>query len=173
MNKTARMKHLFWTLLLVAVLWPATLLAADAPAVEISADHWQADQRVGVAVYSGNVVITRGTARITADEARLELVNGKLQAATIIGAPATFAQDPADGPPISGQAQRIEYDAANETAVLTGDARVTQGADSLQAASVRINLKTEQIEAHSDQQTPERVHIILHPETGSADEAQP
>lgn len=173
MNETARMKYFFRTLLLAALLWPAALPAAAAAGLEIAADRLQADQRAGVTVYSGHVVITRGTARITADEARLELVNGKLRAATIIGAPATFTQDPADGPPISGQAQRIEYDAQAETAVLTGNARVTQGGDSLQAASVRINLKTEQIEAHSDRQTPERVHIILNPETGGADEARP
>ncbi len=167
------MKQFTHTLLFAALLWPAISPAADAPAVEIAADHWQADQRAGVAVYSGNVVITRGTARITAAEARLELVNGKLQAATIVGAPATFDLQPADGPPIKGQAQRIEYDAQAETAVLTGQARVAQGSDTLQAASVRINLKTEQIEAHSDRQTPERVHIILNPATVESGEAQP
>lgn len=139
-----------------------TLQAAEAP-VNIEADNWQADQKAGVTVYRGHVVVTRGNVQIKADEIRLHTADGALEYATIIGSPATFHQSPADAPPINGQARRIEYDAKAQTAVLTGDATLTQGQDRLHAASIKMDLNAETVVAHSDKTTPERVHVTLTP----------
>lgn len=158
-------------LALGALLLGGILLAAEAP-VEIEADGWSADQIKGISIYRGNVVITRGTARITADEARVMMREGRLQAATIIGSPATFRQKPDDAPLIEGRAQRVEYDALKDTAILTGDARIVQGGDEIRAASIFVDLAAEKIVAKSDRQTPERVRITLTPRKDTADGEQ-
>jgi lipopolysaccharide export system protein LptA len=52
----------------------------------------------GTGTYTGNVVITQGSIRITADKAVLHMSNGEIQTADITGTPATFQQQPDSGP---------------------------------------------------------------------------
>lgn len=158
-------------LLFGLVLCCTAVQAAEAP-VNIEADNWQADQKAGVTVYRGHVVITRGNVVIKADEVRLRTADGALQYATIIGKPATFRQTPTNAPILDGRATRIEYDAKTQIAILTGDAVLTQGGDRLHAASIKVDLDAETVLAQSDKSTPERVHVTLTPKQPPEDAAK-
>lgn len=157
---------------LAVLLLPAQPLPAAEPApITIEADHWEADQARGLTVYSGNVILTRGNVRVTADEARLLMQEGRLQHATLIGSPAIFRQEPAAGPALAGQARRLEYDAGKETATLTGEAFLRQGSDTIRAASIFVDLAAEKVIAESDRVTPERVRVTLTPRGEPADQS--
>jgi lipopolysaccharide export system protein LptA len=134
----------------IAVLWVATFVVSPAAyalksdagkPIEISADRWDHNGAVGgnsgTSVYTGNVVITQGSIRITADRATLTLENGKLQKALIVGKPATFFQAREDGQPIRGHARQIHYDTGANTVELTDDAKVHQGDQLITANYIR------------------------------------
>lgn len=138
--------------------------ASDAEAaLEVNANHFEADQAAGISVFTGDVSVRKGSLDIRADEVRIRAVEGEVREGTLIGDPVRFAQSPVDAPPVRGEAQRIEYDAVNEIVVLTGDAWVTQGSDRFQGESIRYDLARNKVMASSSESTPERVKIIFQP----------
>ncbi|HET9679382.1 MAG TPA: lipopolysaccharide transport periplasmic protein LptA, partial [Gammaproteobacteria bacterium] len=159
---------------LLALCFPIIANAASSSTapISITADHWQANQQTGISVYTGHVIILQDNVRITADEARIKMHDGVLQHVTIIGSPATFVQTPTNQPPLQGEADRVEYNAVEETATLTGNAVLNQGVDTIRAASIFVDVAAEKVTAHSDKQTPERVHIIITPQTDNSAEEQ-
>lgn len=126
-----RVFHLLIALLVAATPALAERADRDKP-TQIDADAWRGDELKQVVVYSGSVVLTKGTLRITG--ARLELredPEGYHHA--VVTAPsgglATFRQrrdptQPGIDEYIEAEAERLEYDGRNETIRLIGRARV-------------------------------------------------
>lgn len=91
-----------------------------------TADALRVDDAKGVSVFTGNVVITKGSIVINAD--RFEVRDGadgaQIGIATAnAGRTATFSQDrDTDNESIRGRAQRIDYNSATERLELTGNA---------------------------------------------------
>lgn len=139
-------------------------VASDGEApLEISADHWEADRAKEISIFKGNVEIRKGSVRIIADEARIRATQGEVRESTIIGSPVRFEQKPEDAPPISGEAQRIEYDTVNDIVTLTGKAWVRQGEDYFEGESIRYSIDIGKVMATSKESAPERVKIIFTP----------
>src|SRR5690349_6245748 len=78
----------------------------------------------GTGIYTGNVVITQGSIRLTADRAELHVVDNELDTADVTGNPATFQQRPDDGQVVDGSAQEITYSASKDEIVLLTNARL-------------------------------------------------
>jgi lipopolysaccharide export system protein LptA len=139
---------------------------ADAP-LDVEADRWEADQEREISVFSGNVILRKGSVLITAREARIHAIDGNVKLGTILGSPATFRQRPASppagAPDIEGEADRIEYDGEAEQVVLTGSAWVRQGDDHFSGESIHYDLATQKVLATADEKTPQRVRIIFTP----------
>ncbi|HET7369875.1 MAG TPA: lipopolysaccharide transport periplasmic protein LptA [Gammaproteobacteria bacterium] len=162
----------FWLVVLCAALTALPQAAwalesdADKP-IEINADRWDHQGAVGgnsgTSVYTGHVVITQGSIRITADQATLTLENGKLQKALIVGAPATFYQAREDGAAIRGHARQIDYDTSANTVELTDNAKVNQGGQIITANYIRYDVAQEKVIAHRAEQEKSRVHIVIPP----------
>ena len=151
-------------LLLFALPWMSTAGASDAEApLTVDADSMEADRAREISVFQGSVRIDKGGIHIEADEARLRASEGEVQEGTLIGTPVMFRQQPEEGDVITGEAQRIEYDAVNRIVILTGKAWVKQGTDEFRGETIRYDLDARKVLATSDKSTPERVRLIFQP----------
>ena len=123
--------------ILIAVLMSLAALVAHAERAdslkqaEIKYRTLDVDQVTGAYVATGDVVVTRGTLRLTADKAVVTDTPEGYMSVVLTSAPgqlATFRQKRDGGPDlwVEGQAQRIEYDERTEVVKLFNDAVVKQ-----------------------------------------------
>ncbi|MGE5336220.1 MAG: lipopolysaccharide transport periplasmic protein LptA [Gemmatimonadota bacterium] len=122
-------------LLLVVVVASSPVLAEradrDKP-TQIDADRVTAEELKQVVVYTGKVVLTKGTLRITGDRLELREDPEGYQYATVTAPPgglATFRQRRDPTRPgieeyIEASADRLEYNGRTETIKLTGHAQI-------------------------------------------------
>ena len=134
--------------------------------INIQADHgdFQGDSKAdnGTGVYTGHVLITQGSIRITADKATLHMLNGEIQTADIIGAPAKFQQQPDTGALVHGMASEITYEQNKDEVDLLGNAHLLQGERLLIADVIHYNTSTEHVIANGGKNGG-RVHITIPP----------
>jgi lipopolysaccharide export system protein LptA len=147
---------------------PITLLALpddrNQP-IQLEADRAQLDQRTGISVYQGNVVITQGSMRLTADNVTIYLQDGNFQRMEAVGKPVTLRYKPAvNTEEINGVSKRVEYNAITAQVVMTTNAKITQGQDIFIGDRIEYDLKEDLVKA---QGTPEggRIQFILQPKT--------
>jgi len=138
--------------------------------IYLEADRAQLDQDTETSIYIGNVIITQGSMRLTADSATIYMQNGVFQRMEAEGAPATFRYQPAaDKEEIHGVGLRANYDAINETLEVTGDASFKQGEDTFNGDFIEYDLRENLVKARS--KAGGRVKFTIQPET--FDSAQP
>ena len=116
--------------------------------IKLEAGRGQLDQKSGVSVYEGNVVISQGSMRLTADTATIYVKDNSFQKMDATGNPATLRYQPAaDKPEIQGASKRVEYDVGSGKVVLTGGVRVVQGQDAFNGERLEYDLKDDVIRA--------------------------
>ncbi|HXH04734.1 MAG TPA: lipopolysaccharide transport periplasmic protein LptA [Candidatus Competibacteraceae bacterium] len=155
-------------LLAVAALLPAAGLALPEDRQQpihlesVSAEY---DQKSGVSTYQGNVVVSQGSMRLTADLAKVFLnPNGDVQRMEATGNPATFRYQPSrDKPEINGVGQKVEYETASAKVVVTGGARFTQGQDVFTGDRVEYDINLDKVKASSD--SGNRVRFTIQPKS--------
>lgn len=127
----------------------ATALPEDrAQPIRLEAGRGQLDQKTGVSVYEGNVVISQGSMRLTADTVTIHAKDNAFQRMEAAGAPATLRYQPtADKPEIQGTSQRVEYDVTAAKVIMSGNARLTQGQDQFSGERVEYDLKDDVVRA--------------------------
>lgn len=135
--------------------------------INIQSDHgdFQSDSSTnnGTGTYTGKVVITQGSIRITADKAILHMSNGEIQTADLTGNPTTFQQQPDNGPLSHGVADEITYDANKNQVVLTGNAHVQQGQRQISGDVITYNTATEHVIATGGKTSGGRINITIPP----------
>lgn len=156
---------------LTLVMVPATLLALPTDSkqpINISADRFDGAMGSpnGTGTYTGNVVITQGSIRITADKATVHMKGGIVRSALIVGKPAHFQQQPDSNAALTqGWADRIDYNADKSTIDLYTDARVVQGGRRMSADTIHYDTAAEKVLANSTRKADTRVHIVIPPQT--------
>ena len=127
-----------------------------------------------VSVFTGNVILTQGTLRITADKVVLrEDVNG-FRYATATGSLVTFRQK-RDGVEeyIEGWSKRVEYDNKTDKIELFRQARLKRGEDEVKGDYISYNMNSEffQVIGSNDRGVEagddSRVRIIIQPKNKS------
>jgi lipopolysaccharide export system protein LptA len=97
------------------------------PADVTSTSFDGSQQPNGKVIWTGKVVITQGTLKITGDKATGFLdANNSITRIIVDGKPATIHQLDDDNNPMDGQALNIDYKVDQDYAVLTGNAKVKQ-----------------------------------------------
>ena len=138
---------------LVATLALASPLVAALPEdraqpIHLEANRGQLDQKTGVSVYEGNVIITQGSMRLTADTVTIYVKDNNFQRMEATGAPVNLRYRPtADKPEIQGASQRVEYDVAGAKVIMSGGAKLTQGQDTFTGERVEYDLKGDVVRA--------------------------
>ena len=152
-------------LLLTALLpMPAAALSSDRQQpMHIEADRADLDDQKGISVYRGNVVITQGTLRLTADELTVHTQDGEVTKAFSTGAPATYRQRP-DGKDqdVEAQSLRMEYYAGEEKIILLQKAEVKQAGDTFRSDKIIYDIARDHVNAGTGA-PGDRVRITIQP----------
>ncbi|MDX1375781.1 MAG: lipopolysaccharide transport periplasmic protein LptA [Burkholderiales bacterium] len=139
----------------------------------IEADRMSADDVRKVATFEGEVVLTKGTIRMTAE--RIVVTEGEkgFHQATATGNPVRFRQrlDPKDGKEavwVDGEALRAEYDERTERIELFENARVTRDRDEVRGDYILYDQRTEFFSVRAGKETTSgRVRAIIQPKSAS------
>ncbi len=151
------------SLLLLLLISPQLLALStdrDQP-MQLEADHAKINDKTGVHVYTGNVVITQGSMRITADHLTLKTVDGDISEAVALGKPATYKQRPDDkDQDVEATSLRMEYYATDGKLILIDSAKVWQGQDTFTSERINYDIDRDIVNAGTGQ---DRVRITLQP----------
>lgn len=130
------------------------------------------DMQKQVVVFNGNVVVTQGTMRITAERMELREVGEGHRTAVALGVPGTQAyfRQKREGLDefIEGNADRIDYDSRSDLVKLTGNAKVRRLRGNVTADEITGNLITydnraELFNVAGDNAAGGRVRAVLTP----------
>jgi lipopolysaccharide export system protein LptA len=171
-----------WTVLAAALAAPAALAerADRYKPTNVEADRMNYDDLKQVNVFTGAVVLTKGTITIRGDRMVLRQDPEGYQYGTTVGKLASFRQK-RDGVDewIEGHAEEIFYDGKSETVRLTGRAKVrrlegTRVADEIDGAVIVYDSRTEQFAVDGSGQAggpstgSGRVRVTIQPRLGDA-----
>lgn len=162
------MSHRHLSLLLVLGLFtPVPTLALEEDRnqpIQLEADRARLDQKTGVSVYEGNVIISQGSMRLGANTVTIHTADGKFQRMEATGNPATFKLKPApDKEEIHGQGRYIDYDAVNSKLILSDKAKVTQSQTVFEGDRIEYDLDKDLVNAKSTTKRG-RIKITLPPQ---------
>lgn len=135
--------------------------------VHVLADSADLNQQKHKGIYTGNVIFEQGTTNL---RAALAMTQGNLKnqltlavANGIKGVPAHYwTETGPDKPPFHAYADTIRYYPLKHLIVLTGNARIEQGTNSLSAAKISYDTVKQQVVSQGDKKT--RTTIIFYPE---------
>ncbi len=138
--------------------------------IRVQADSAELDDRQGVAVYHGDVVITQGTMKITGNKVTItQDDNGDIKVFTSVGNPAYYEQKPAANKDIvKAYGQTIQYFAENERVVLIDKARVIQDGNTFEGEKIVYDTQRQIVNAGratgTQVSTPRpRIDMIIQP----------
>ncbi|CAM4066915.1 lipopolysaccharide transport periplasmic protein LptA [Psychrobacter arenosus] len=175
-NKTlAHRKQLAKTILLgglVGISAAANALPSDSnEPIKLLADKATYSERTGVTSYSGNVIITQGTLRLTANNITVNLSQSRsINSAVATGSPATMQQVVTKEKGLAkGQANKIDYNAVSGIITLTGNAKLVQNGASFAGNVIRYSLKAGDVEATAGGN--QRVELVFPPSNSTSQQS--
>ena len=117
--------------------------------IRIQADSAELDDRQGVAMYRGNVVITQGTLKITGDTVTITQNNaGDVDIFTAVGNRAYYEQVAQQGKePVQAYGRTIQYFTQNERIVLLDQARVINEGNTFESEKIVYDTRRQIINA--------------------------
>ncbi len=128
-------------LVLGAAPGAAQALESDAEQpINIRARSVEANEKTGVSVYQGNVVLTQGSLRIEADRLEVTLRERQTELIRAWGKPVRASSRTDRGEDIRARAGRIEYDAKRRQLDLYGNIELRRDGDLLTGATVHYAL---------------------------------
>ncbi|GAA0801121.1 lipopolysaccharide transport periplasmic protein LptA [Psychrobacter piscatorii] len=152
------------TFVLLALPLYSHALPSDAnQQIKLLADKATYSERTGVTSYSGNVIITQGTFKMTADNITVNLSQQRsINSAVATGRPATMQQVVTQEKGLAkGQANKIDYNAVSGIITLTGNAKLVQNGASFAGNVIRYSLKAGDVEATAGGN--QRVELVFPP----------
>lgn len=159
-----RRPHILMGLLLLLLISAASARQADMEQpIHLSADRAEIDEMTDISRYEGNVRITQGTLRISADTVHVIAPERSVRTVKAWGQRATFEQVLDDGREVHAEAEKMTYDANTHIILLEGDAWLTQGRNEFASARIEYDLGKERVIAGAPTEG-DRVDIIFHPE---------
>ena len=128
--------------------------------IELAADSVDIDEGKGVSVYRGDVDLRQGSIRLLADVVTVHQSGRKPSKIVAEGRPVKFGQQSTKGP-VKGEARRVEYEVDSENLVLTGDAVLIQGKDTMRSDRIVYDRVRSVVKAGAAAKGKQRVHISI------------
>lgn len=111
--------------------------------------------------FTGNVVVSNGNTRATADHAVMTFRQNELRQATLSGKPARFTQErPGGAAPTEGHAENLDYDLGAGSIRMTTNAFLSDGTNEIAGNRIVYDLRREVVSAGEPGQGPVRMKII-------------
>ncbi|MCE2706407.1 MAG: lipopolysaccharide transport periplasmic protein LptA [Proteobacteria bacterium] len=111
--------------------------------LQIDADNATLDQKNMTTVFTGNVIITRGSIIVHANKGIASQDANKDNIVILYGTPITFSQIQDDKQKITGQCNQFEYNTKTNLAILSGNAKIKKNKDSIISEQITYNTKTQ------------------------------
>jgi lipopolysaccharide export system protein LptA len=157
-------------LFLIGLSLPLMALESDRQEpLEVSANSTDGTLGDGITTLRGNVDIRQGTLRITADEAEVNKVDGKVSAVTFRGKPAFLEQEIEEQGLVQATANTIDYQVASGIVTLSGNADVKHPQYQISGELLTYDLNIQHFQGSSDKDGNGRIHILLDPEVISSE----
>ena len=157
------------TLALLALAMPAMLALAlpddrDQP-IHITADKALRDEKKGVTIYTGHVVLVQGSMELEADTLTIYHTTEKADQMIAAGNPARMRQQPEPNKGIvHAQGRVITYFRSEDKVNLRTDARIEQDGAVVSGDSIDYIIAKQLITAQSDKTQPDnRVQVVIPP----------
>jgi lipopolysaccharide export system protein LptA len=160
----------FFIVVFLLLAGPALAEKADRDKpTQVEANKMSADDARRLNVFEGDVVVTKGTVRLTADRLVVRQDAEGFQLATATGKPAKFRQrqDPKPGEKegiwVEGEALRIELDDRNQKIELFDKARVNRGGDEVAGDYIFVDQRADfyQVSSGKGSEKQGRVKAII------------
>lgn len=137
---------------------PALALALETDAnqpINIRARNVELNEKTGVALYRGDVVLTQGSMNLRAERLEVTRKNGQIDSARAAGKPATLGLRTDGGETLTAAAHRVDYQVQTRTIELRDNVTLTRAGDVFTGAMVqyRLNEETLTAEGGADGQT--------------------
>lgn len=132
--------------------------------LEVSADSTDGTLGDGITTLRGSVDIQQGTLRITADEAEVKKIDGRVGAVTFRGQPAFLEQEIEEQGLVQATANVIDYQVASGLVTLTGNADVKHPQYQISGELLTYDLNVQHFQGNGDGNGNGRIHILLDPE---------
>ena len=154
-------------LLLLPQLGFALPADRDKP-IEIGSDSADIDNKKGVSVYRGDVVMLQGSTRITGDTITIYSAQNEVTKVVAEGKAnrAYFEEvQPKDQGLLQAWAHTIHYDLAADQIELVKNAELKQKGDTFKGEIIKYNISLQTVNAHSKTQegSTGRVQMVIHP----------
>ncbi len=154
---------LFLCLIVFSPLLPALESDRQQP-LEVKANSTDGTLGDGITTLRGDVDIRQGTLHITADEAEVSKVDGRVNSVTFRGKPAFLEQEIEEQGLVQATANIIEYQVASGLVTLTGNADVKHPQYQISGDILIYDLNIQHFEGSGDKNGSGRIHIRLDPE---------
>ncbi len=140
--------------------------------INIQSDTAMVDDNNGLAIYTGNVMVTQGSIRIDADKVTINYTKKQdLEKVVAEGKPAKFKQTPDGGKAdLHAKSGRMEYFAEKDTLHLLQNAEVRQAQDSFTAQRIMYDTKSGVIQADKGESKDGRISVVIQPRSQKAAE---
>jgi len=170
-NQPLTRHHCFYVYLCLMFLsLPVMALESDRQKpLEVSANSTEGTLGDGVTTLRGSVDIRQGTLRITADEAEVKKIDGRVASVTFRGQPAFLEQDIEEQGLVQATANLIEYQVASGIVTMTGNADVKHPQYQISGELLTYDLNIQHFQGSGDQNGNGRIHILLDPELINSD----
>jgi lipopolysaccharide export system protein LptA len=149
---------------LLCLSLPLMALESDRQeSLQVSANSTDGTLGDGITTLRGNVDIRQGTLRITADEAEVKKVDGRVSSVTFRGQPAFLEQEIEEQGLVQATANIIDYQVASGIVTLTGNADVKHPQYQISGELLTYDLNVQHFQGSSDENGNGRIHILLDP----------
>ena len=135
--------------------------------IQIEADIAVCDESAGETRYEGNVILTQGSLRITADLISIKHDSAAADKIVATGQPATLVQQPAsDQAPVDASARQIEYVRSEDLVRLIDEARIAQDGSVLSGDRIEYLVTQRKVKAAGapGASGESRVEVVIPPE---------
>lgn len=137
--------------------------------LEVNANSTDGTLGDGITTLRGNVDIRQGSLHITADEAEVNKMNGRVTTVTFRGQPAFLEQEIEEQGLVQATANVIEYQVASGLVTLKGNADVKHPQYQISGDLLTYDLNIQHFKGSSDGNGNGRIHIRLDPEVINKD----
>jgi lipopolysaccharide export system protein LptA len=176
MNQKLPSRNLHLFLYICLALLPATAIALDSDKdkpINVEADKADIDEKRGISVYTGNVIVTQGSIRITSDEMTLYSKDQAIEKIIAKGNPATYKQRPeGKKEDIHAEGQQMEYYTKTDTAIFIDNAVMKQGGNTFKSNRITYDIANDKVNAGA-RTGGQRVTITIQPESRNPDPSSP
>lgn len=133
--------------------------------ISIESDSAERNQKTGLTVYSGNVIISQGSILIEADEITLHYEGSKISRIECTGTPASYQQKPqTEGAMLVARAEHINYLLADDKIILKRNAVLSRNGTIVKGDSIDYDMKNETWKAKgNDLGEQKRIQLVIPP----------